>query len=149
MRRGVARIGILKGLRAVGIEDHYFLGNARFAANGVAASLRWHATGGTARGKALREKYLARASRACLHLGCGSMSSKAGSTLISLHETLASATSTQRDDSPFVIGRSTSFSGEHMMEHLTFSQGQRMLAECLRVLRPCGTLGLATPDPCS
>jgi predicted SAM-dependent methyltransferase len=35
---------------------------------------------------------------------------------------------------------------EHMVEHVTWRQGQRMLAECRRVLRPGGVLRLATPD---
>lgn len=36
--------------------------------------------------------------------------------------------------------------GEHMIEHLSWEDGQRMLGECLRVLRPGGRLRLATPD---
>jgi predicted SAM-dependent methyltransferase len=36
--------------------------------------------------------------------------------------------------------------GEHMIEHLSWEDGQRMLAECQRVLRPGGRLRLATPD---
>lgn len=35
---------------------------------------------------------------------------------------------------------------EHMIEHVTWRQGQRMLAECRRVLRPGGVLRVATPD---
>ena len=35
---------------------------------------------------------------------------------------------------------------EHMLEHLTYADGQRCLAECLRVLRPGGTIRIATPS---
>jgi predicted SAM-dependent methyltransferase len=35
---------------------------------------------------------------------------------------------------------------EHVIEHMAFDVGQSMLKECNRVLRPGGTLRLATPD---
>ena len=35
---------------------------------------------------------------------------------------------------------------EHMLEHLTYADGQRCLRECLRVLRPGGTIRTATPS---
>jgi predicted SAM-dependent methyltransferase len=35
---------------------------------------------------------------------------------------------------------------EHMIEHLTYADGQRCLSECLRVLRPGGTIRIATPS---
>jgi predicted SAM-dependent methyltransferase len=35
---------------------------------------------------------------------------------------------------------------EHMLEHLTYDEGQRCLRECLRVLRPGGTIRIATPS---
>ena len=35
---------------------------------------------------------------------------------------------------------------EHMLEHLTYAEGQRCLRECLRVLRPGGTIRVATPS---
>lgn len=35
---------------------------------------------------------------------------------------------------------------EHIIEHLTYSQGAGMLAECFRVLKPGGTLRVSTPD---
>jgi predicted SAM-dependent methyltransferase len=35
---------------------------------------------------------------------------------------------------------------EHVIEHLSFADGLRMLAECHRVLRPGGHLRIATPD---
>ena len=35
---------------------------------------------------------------------------------------------------------------EHMIEHITYSQGQHMLSECFRVLKPGGKIRLTTPD---
>lgn len=35
---------------------------------------------------------------------------------------------------------------EHMIEHVLFSQGHQMLAECFRVLKPNGKLRISTPD---
>ena len=35
---------------------------------------------------------------------------------------------------------------EHMLEHLTYADGQRCLRECFRVLRPGGTIRIATPS---
>jgi predicted SAM-dependent methyltransferase len=35
---------------------------------------------------------------------------------------------------------------EHMLEHLTFADGQRCLRECVRVLRPDGRIRIATPS---
>ena len=35
---------------------------------------------------------------------------------------------------------------EHMIEHLTYAEGQHCLRECLRVLRPGGTIRIATPS---
>lgn len=35
---------------------------------------------------------------------------------------------------------------EHLIEHLTYKQGQLMLHECFRVLKPSGRIRIATPD---
>jgi predicted SAM-dependent methyltransferase len=35
---------------------------------------------------------------------------------------------------------------EHMLEHLTYADGQRCLRECFRVLRPGGLIRVATPS---
>lgn len=35
---------------------------------------------------------------------------------------------------------------EHQIEHLTFQEGQFMLRECMRVLKPGGKIRIATPD---
>ena len=35
---------------------------------------------------------------------------------------------------------------ENVIEHLTLEEGERMLGECFRVLRPGGTIRISTPD---
>jgi predicted SAM-dependent methyltransferase len=35
---------------------------------------------------------------------------------------------------------------EHMIEHITYPQGQGMLKECFRVLKPGGIIRISTPD---
>lgn len=46
---------------------------------------------------------------------------------------------------PFPTGSFDVIYSEHMIEHVPYPAGRRMLAECLRVLKPGGTLRLATP----
>jgi predicted SAM-dependent methyltransferase len=36
--------------------------------------------------------------------------------------------------------------GEHLIEHLSWSDGRRMLLECYRVIKSGGTIRIATPD---
>jgi predicted SAM-dependent methyltransferase len=47
---------------------------------------------------------------------------------------------------PFPDGCLDYIYAEHLIEHLSWKQGQRMLAECRRVLRGGGILRVATPD---
>lgn len=35
---------------------------------------------------------------------------------------------------------------EHLIEHLSYAQGSKMLAECYRILKPHGKVRLSTPD---
>lgn len=35
---------------------------------------------------------------------------------------------------------------EHMLEHVPYAEGKRMLHECFRVMRPGGTIRISTPD---
>jgi len=46
---------------------------------------------------------------------------------------------------PFPDDRVKQIYSSHFFEHLTFTQGQTMLKECLRVLEPGGTISVAVP----
>lgn len=47
---------------------------------------------------------------------------------------------------PFATGLFDYAFSEHMIEHITYEHGLRMLAECYRVLKPGGKIRIATPD---
>ncbi|MBV9828891.1 MAG: methyltransferase domain-containing protein [Alphaproteobacteria bacterium] len=47
---------------------------------------------------------------------------------------------------PFEDGSFDYIFHEHLIEHLNYLQGRLTLAECLRVLKPGGTIRIATPD---
>jgi predicted SAM-dependent methyltransferase len=47
---------------------------------------------------------------------------------------------------PFADATFTCIYSEHMIEHIPHAQGGAMLRECRRVLRPDGSIRLATPD---
>ena len=47
---------------------------------------------------------------------------------------------------PFGDSRFDYVYSEHMIEHITFPQGQHLLKECSRVLKPRGKIRVATPD---
>jgi predicted SAM-dependent methyltransferase len=47
---------------------------------------------------------------------------------------------------PFKDGEFDYVFSEHMIEHITYSEGLHMSAECRRVLKPNGTLRIATPN---
>jgi predicted SAM-dependent methyltransferase len=47
---------------------------------------------------------------------------------------------------PFLDATFDYAAAEHLIEHLHYDAGRRMLAECARVLRPGGRIRIATPD---
>lgn len=47
---------------------------------------------------------------------------------------------------PFQDGAFDYVFSEHMIEHITFNEGQWMLKECYRVLKPGGKIRIATPN---
>jgi predicted SAM-dependent methyltransferase len=47
---------------------------------------------------------------------------------------------------PFDNGLFDYIFGEHLIEHVSWSDGGRMLKECYRVLKPGGRIRIATPD---
>lgn len=51
-----------------------------------------------------------------------------------------------REPFPFADSSFRYVFSEHLIEHLTYAEGQHMLKECRRVLEPDGTLRVATPN---
>jgi predicted SAM-dependent methyltransferase len=51
-----------------------------------------------------------------------------------------------QDGIPFPDASVIAVYASHFMEHLTYKEGQKMLAECKRVLKPNGTLLLTVPN---
>lgn len=51
-----------------------------------------------------------------------------------------------RKDLPFESGAFDFVFSEHLIEHLTYQEGLRMLGECHRILKAGGRLRVATPD---
>lgn len=47
---------------------------------------------------------------------------------------------------PFIDGGADEIYMGHLLEHFTYEDGQRLLAECYRVLVPGGRLGIVVPD---
>jgi SAM-dependent methyltransferase len=47
---------------------------------------------------------------------------------------------------PFPDGFASAVYGSHVLEHLYLDEGERLLGECFRVLRPGGLLRLVVPD---
>lgn len=95
---------------------------------------------------ALPSAYLAAHAVAKLHLGCGTRVldgwlnadiEPCSPQVLRLDATLSF---------PFADASFDYLFSEHMIEHLSYLQGQRMLAECRRVLKPGGVLRIATPD---
>jgi predicted SAM-dependent methyltransferase len=99
-----------------------------------------------ARAKAQVRAYVGRHAMRKLQLGCGRniLEGWLNTDLCPCHEEVVFLDASQ----PFPIGDETFdfvFS-EHLIEHLTVSQGRSMLRECCRILRPGGAIRVATPD---
>ena len=100
---------------------------------------------GAASRKAI-DAYIASHSVRKLHLGAGSRSAPGWlATDLSPHSEAVVYLDAAR---PFPIADGTFdyvFS-EHMIEHMPWQAGSRMLEECFRVTKPGGTIRIATPD---
>jgi predicted SAM-dependent methyltransferase len=92
------------------------------------------------------KKYLEQYDNRKLHVGCGSKI---------LSGWLNSDYSPNSKDvlyldvtKPFPIGDSEFdyIFSEHMIEHISYSQGSMMLSECFRILKDKGTIRISTPD---
>jgi len=51
-----------------------------------------------------------------------------------------------REPLPFPAGRVEAVYSSHLFEHLDFHDGDRLLAECVRVLKPGGEFSIAVPN---
>lgn len=51
-----------------------------------------------------------------------------------------------RDGLPFPDGTITRIYSSHLFEHLTFNEGQVLMSECLRALRPGGEFSICVPN---
>lgn len=100
-------------------------------------------TGGDSRAIA---DYLAQHATRKLHLGCGlhRIDGWLNSDLSPRAKSVVMVDVTKQF--PFADEAFDYVFSEHMIEHLSYAEGRRMLDECFRVLRPGGTLRLSTPD---
>lgn len=94
----------------------------------------------------LRETYLRTHPVRKLHLGCGwnPLDGWLNTDLVPASLDVLRLDATR----PFPFG-DASFDyaySEHFIEHIPYPEGQRMLAECFRVLKPGGVLRTSTPD---
>jgi predicted SAM-dependent methyltransferase len=81
-----------------------------------------------------------------LHLGCGyrPINGWLNADLVPRRDDVVPLDVTQRF--PFEDDCFDFIFSEHMIEHIGFADGQKMLRECFRVLKPCGTIRIATPN---
>jgi predicted SAM-dependent methyltransferase len=92
------------------------------------------------------ERYLASHDVACVEIGAGNtvVEGWLGTDLRPRHREVLQLDATERF--PFPDHSLDYVHAEHLIEHISFQQGQRTLAECRRVLKPGGVVRLATPD---
>lgn len=96
--------------------------------------------------KKIIDDYLGRNQVRKLHIGCGGniFSGWLNTNYITRSKEILcfDATNTY----PFNDNEFDYIFSEHMIEHVTYQQGQKMISECFRVLRPKGKLRISTPD---
>ena len=95
---------------------------------------------------AVTEAYLRQPGVRKLHLGCGGniLSGWLNTDLEPRSSNVARVDLTER--LPFEEACFDYMFSEHVIEHLSYSQGLAMLCECHRVLRPGGRMRISTPD---
>lgn len=91
-------------------------------------------------------QYLTRHEIKKLHLGCGyhPIAGWLNSDLFPQSKDVVVVNATKKFSFP-----SETFDyifSEHMIEHLSYQDGQRMLQECYRVIKPGGSIRVSTPD---
>ena len=91
-------------------------------------------------------KYLSQNNIRKLHIGCGSnlLQGWLNSDYFPRSTTILHLDATQLF--PFCNNEFDCIFSEHMIEHISYSQGLFMLNECFRVLKENGTIRISTPD---
>ncbi|MDF3056762.1 MAG: hypothetical protein K0R17_977 [Rariglobus sp.] len=91
-------------------------------------------------------RYLAGSTRPSIHIGCGlnQLEGWLNSDLSPELSSILPLDVTRRF--PFPNASFEYIFSEHMIEHVSFVDARRMLAECRRILRPGGIIRIATPD---
>lgn len=80
-----------------------------------------------------------------LHLGCGPHIFQ-GWRNYDLDPGIGGFRCDLREPLPFETGKADYIFTEHAIEHLTLKEGQRLLNECYRVLKPGGVIRISTPN---
>ena len=91
-------------------------------------------------------QYLSRHSIKKLHLGCGyhPIAGWLNSDLFPQSKEVVVVDATKKF--PFPSDTFDYIFSEHMIEHMPYQYGQRMLQECYRVIKPGGSIRISTPD---
>lgn len=99
----------------------------------------------TGRNEQLIRDYLGRESSPKLHIGCGDnhLAGWLNTELCPRGDQIFLDATRQF---PFADRTFDLIYSEHMIEHIPYESGQRMMRECFRVLRPGGTARIVTPD---
>lgn len=94
----------------------------------------------------LAGSYIAASQPRKLHLGCGKNVQKGWLNTDFEPQSLSIMQLDATDKFPFPNDTFDFVFSEHMIEHVPYRAGMKMLAECYRVLKPDGTLRISTPD---
>jgi len=94
----------------------------------------------------ISQDYFSQSGLKKLHIGCGENILKdwLNSDYYPLHDSIFYLDATHKF--PFADNTFDYVFSEHMIEHVPFSQGNFMLSECYRVLKPNGVIRISTPD---
>jgi predicted SAM-dependent methyltransferase len=96
--------------------------------------------------RSIAAHYLARSKEPKLHIGCGNnaMPGWLNTDYFPNSHDIMYLDATQAF--PFKDETFDYIFSEHMIEHIPYGDGQKMLAECCRVLKPSGTIRISTPN---
>ena len=100
------------------------------------------------RNRQILRQYLSRTTLPKLHVGCGKhiLPGWLNADTYLQDPSLPVYRFDASQEFPFADATFEYVFSEHMIEHISYAAGLRMLRECLRVLKPLGVLRLSTPD---